>query len=78
MEAWRATISKNVHASHAYRIVSTIILIYSRLVDLLFGPVVHFSVLFISSLLSYRGKNVQKWGSFGAKNPCLGSKCSPF
>ena len=74
MEFWRATI---LRATCAFLIVSFIILL-PRLADLIFWPVVHFSMLFIPSLLSYKGKNVQKSGLSVSKIPAWAPKVAQF
>ena len=59
MEAWRATNSNIVYERisycfYYYNLTTRALYIH---VDLLLGPVIHLSMLFISSLLSYRSKN---------------------
>ena len=76
MEVWRATISKIFSATRAFLIVSFITT--RALTDLILWPVVHFSMLFIPSLLQYKGKHVQKSGLSVSKNPTWAPKVAQF
>ena len=51
--------------------------LYSRLVDLLFGPVVHFSMFFISSLYYHTEVKHSKNGVFQCQKSLLGLQKQP-